>query len=59
MRGPLYDYKNQRWTEVDTDTDRRGDGGSYITSDGVEYEVNPANPSEYRNRPADYQARTA
>ena len=51
MRGPIYDYDNQRWTWIDTDTDRRfaGEGFRFQTPDGVVYELCPSDPKKYRN----------
>ena len=50
MKGPIYDYERQRWTEIDTTTDERTGPLTYVTPDGVAYELNPENPEEYRNR---------
>lgn len=49
MTGPIYDYDRQGWTRINTDTDKRLDSFTYRTPDGVEYEVNPNNPQQYRN----------
>lgn len=42
MIAPIYDYKNQTWTEIDTETDeiivRRKDIDTRRTPDGVLYE---------------------
>ena len=50
MQGSIYDYTHQRWTEIDTESDTREGPHEYRTPDGVAYELNPENPSEYRNR---------
>ena len=51
MKGPIYDYDNQEWTEIDTDTDKLIDPFpmQFITPCGVKYELNPNNHTEYRN----------
>jgi len=49
MKGPIYDYERQRWTAIDTEGDRQTGPWSYVTSDGVAYDLNPQNPSQYRN----------
>ena len=49
MKGPIYDYRKQKWVEIDTSRDRKTGEYSYVTPCGVEYELNPANPSQYRN----------
>ena len=53
MQGPIYDYKNQRWTEIDTDTDEKTGEFSFVTKDGVPYEVGSNNPELYRNLPTE------
>ena len=55
MKGPIYDYERQRWTQVDTETDavikpHSNDGGDcrYQTPDGVLYDVRLSD-GHYRN----------
>ena len=49
MRASIYDYDNQRWTWIDTDTDLRLGGYRFKTPDGVAYELCPNDPRMYRN----------
>ena len=49
MKGPIYDYTKQRWTEIDTETDQPIGQFHFRTPDGVAYELNPNDPTEYRN----------
>ena len=44
MKGPLYDWDRHRWTDIDTDTDRRvspehAGPAVYVTRGGFRYEV--------------------
>ncbi len=49
MGGSIYDYRTQGWTTINVDTDRQTGPYTLTTADGVQYEVNPDNPTEYRN----------
>jgi len=50
MKGSIYDYQRQCWTHIDTDTDTPEGPHQYRTVDGVPYEVNPEDSTQYRNR---------
>ncbi len=47
MQGSIYNYDQQCWTQINTQTDQRIETGHYRTLDGVEYQVNAS--GEYRN----------
>ena len=49
MRGPIYNYDEQCWTWIDTDTDQRLGDFRFQTPDGVAYELCPNDPKKYRN----------
>ena len=46
---PIYDYTNQRWTNIDPERDTILGDFKYRTPDGVEYELDPNDTSLYRN----------
>lgn len=49
MQGNIYDFTNQCWTTLDTETDENLYALHYRTPDGVEYELNPSDLTQYRN----------
>ncbi len=57
MQGHIFDYDNQRWTDINTDTDHQVDTFRFVTPDGVAYELNPDNPTEYHNDTTPYRTR--
>ena len=49
ITGPIYDYDRQEWTEIDTATDLQLGPYHFVTPGGVEYQLNPEDPTQYRN----------
>ncbi len=48
IQGDIYDYKTQRWTKINTLTDKQLNKFRFITPDNVTYLINPKNVTQYK-----------